>query len=271
MLLLLLLVAGSGCTESASTLISPTQERCGISLSTTSSTIGAAGGSGSLTVTTARECQWSATSDAGWLSLTSENSGQGTGSVSYSVAPNPATTVRRGGIVVSGERVEITQEAAACRATVSPANVSMGPSGGEVRFTISTDDSCSWTAVSQAAWIAVESAPNGTGRAEVTLRIAANSDGGRTGTATIAGVEVTVSQAAVTCSFDVTPTAFNVPASGSSLDATVIAPAGCGWIASTTQSWIQITQGANGSGNGSIRLTIPPNSGAARTGNLAVA
>ena len=112
LLLLLVLVAGAGCKGNSSTLTSPTQERCGISLSTTSSMIGAAGGAGSLTVTTTRECQWSAASDAGWLSLTSESSGQGTASVPYSVAPNPSTTPRQGGIVVSGQRVEITQEGA---------------------------------------------------------------------------------------------------------------------------------------------------------------
>jgi len=266
-------MAGAGCDSRSSTLLSPTQERCGVTLSTVASTIGAPGGTSSLTVTAARECQWSASSDAGWLSITSGSSGQGTGTVSYSATPNQSTTSRRGTIAVGDQRVDVTQEAATCTAVVSPDSVSIGPNGGEARITISTDDFCSWTAVSQVSWITVASNTNGTGRAEIAVRIAANTGDVRSSVVSVAGVGVTVSQAAgSTCAFEVTPTAFdNVPSAGLPLEVTVTAPPGCIWTASSTESWIQVAEGASGSGTGRVRLTILPSSGAARSGTVTVA
>jgi hypothetical protein len=55
---------------------------------------------------------------------------------------------------------------------------------------------CSWTAASNAAWIALASGRTGDGPGTVTLTVAANTGTDRSGTVTVAGQTYTISQAA---------------------------------------------------------------------------
>ena len=48
----------------------------------------AAGGSGSVTVSCADGCEWTAASQTSWITLTAGASGTGAGSVAFNVAPN---------------------------------------------------------------------------------------------------------------------------------------------------------------------------------------
>lgn len=84
---------------------------CSISLSTTSQTISAAGGSGGLTVSAPGGCSWTAASSSSWISITSGASGSGNGAVGFSVSPNSGAGSRVGSIVVAGQTVSITQMA----------------------------------------------------------------------------------------------------------------------------------------------------------------
>lgn len=68
------------------------------------------GGNGSVNVSTARECTWSAQATAGWIRLTAA-SGQGDGSVRFTVQENDATRARDAAIQVSSERIAVHQEA----------------------------------------------------------------------------------------------------------------------------------------------------------------
>ena len=47
--------------------------------------------------------------------------------------------------------------------------------------------------------------------------------------------------------------------------------AGCAWTATSHESWITITSGASGSGNGTVRFNVADNSGKKRTGTLTIA
>lgn len=57
-----------------------------LSLSPTSQSFTASGGSGSVSVTAPGSCDWTASSHADWLSITSGGSGTGSGTVNYSPA-----------------------------------------------------------------------------------------------------------------------------------------------------------------------------------------
>ena len=120
-------------------------------------------------------------------------------SVSFSVVPNPGAA-RSGSISVAGQRATVTQGAAApapCSATISPASQSIGAAGGPGGpIFISTPNTCAWTAVSNASWIAVTSSAGGTGEGQVTFSVAANTGAARNGTLTIAARTFTVAQAA---------------------------------------------------------------------------
>src|SRR5687768_2020663 len=74
-----------GCGSSSSTITAPgSSKRCEITLGTRASTLPASGGTGSVTVQTERECQWTATSQAAWLTLSGGTTGQGDGTIQYS-------------------------------------------------------------------------------------------------------------------------------------------------------------------------------------------
>lgn len=85
---------------------------CTYSISPTSQSFGAAGGSGTVTVTAAGGCSWIATSNASWITITSGNSGTGSGTVTYSVAANTSTSSRTGTLTIAGQPFTVTQAGA---------------------------------------------------------------------------------------------------------------------------------------------------------------
>jgi hypothetical protein len=74
-----------------------------------SRSIAASGGSGSISVTAPAGCAWTAASDENWISVTSGASGNGNGTVSYSVAANPNAEPRPGTLTVAGRTVTVEQ------------------------------------------------------------------------------------------------------------------------------------------------------------------
>jgi hypothetical protein len=76
---------------------------------------------------------------------------------------------------------------------------------------------------------------------------------------TIAGQTFTVDQAAP-CTYAVAPLGQTVPAlGGAATPITVTTQTGCVWTAVSQDSWIVVTSGGTGTGNGSVHLTIAPN------------
>src|SRR5262249_43428900 len=64
--------------------VSRIERECASTISPTSATYGAAGGTATVTVTAGLGCTWDATSNASWITFTSDNQ---TGTVTYTVAP----------------------------------------------------------------------------------------------------------------------------------------------------------------------------------------
>jgi hypothetical protein len=99
------------------------------------------------------------------------------------------------GTATSGfSNVETFRTAGTCAFTVSPTSVSAPTGGGTFTVNVTTDASCNWTAGSQSDFITVTSGASGTGSGAVTFNVAAAS-AARTGTLTVAGQTVTVTQA----------------------------------------------------------------------------
>jgi len=73
------------------------------------------------------------------------------------------------------------------------------------------------------------------------------------------------------CSTNVTPTGATFAAAGGPGTLTVSAPAGCGWTAVSNATWITVTAGASGTGNGTVSYTVAVNATANnRTGTMTV-
>jgi hypothetical protein len=103
-------VGNDGTTHTAaSDLPSDCGGTCTYSISPTSASSPAAGGSGTVNVTAGAGCGWTAASNAGFIGVTSGASGTGSGTVTYSVGANGATTSRTGTLTIAGQTFTLTQ------------------------------------------------------------------------------------------------------------------------------------------------------------------
>jgi hypothetical protein len=107
----------------------------------------------------------------------------------------------------------------------------------------------------------------------VAFSIAANTGSARSGTLTVAGQTFTVNQAAPapSCTYSIAPPSQTIDSTGGVGSVNVTTTAGCAWTASSNATWIVITNGASGTGNGTVTFAITTNIGGSRTGTLTIA
>lgn len=86
---------------------------CAWTISATSQTVDANGGSGSVNVTCGSGCKWTASSNAEWITLNGNPFGAGNGSINFTAAPNPGPGARTGTIAIAGQTFTVTQSAPA--------------------------------------------------------------------------------------------------------------------------------------------------------------
>jgi Domain of unknown function (DUF5666)/Putative binding domain, N-terminal/Viral BACON domain len=184
----------AGCGgNSVTTTSAPTPVKCTTNLSGLPASVPAAGTKVQATVSAARECSWSATSEAAWVAM-SPDAGQGAAQVTVAVAANDTPVARSGAIVVNGARVTVTQEAASCRFDLDRSSAQVATDGGPVRVTVSAMEGCAWKVSSPVPWVSASSA-NGSGRRTVELVVAPNAGSARSATIEIAGRGFRVDQA----------------------------------------------------------------------------
>ncbi len=266
------IVAAAGCGSSTSTSTAPsTISRCSVTLGATDATVPPEGGTGRIQVTTARECAWSAASEAPWLSITSSNSGQGDGSIEYRVAANADPVARRGGIVLNNQRAEITQAAAACVLQLRQPSASFPQTGGAGSIeVVASSQMCTWTASTEADWITFTSSANGKGTAALTFNVAPSGGPPRTATISVGNQQFSVTQS-VGCSYSLSHATQTVSPSGGRGTITISSAGGCPWVAASNVPWIVVEGGAAGSGSGVVTYRVDPTSGPERSGTMVVA
>ena len=85
---------------------------CTFAITPLSQSFTAGGGSGIANVTTAAGCGWTATANSSFIGITSQNSGTGNGTLTYSVTANPGAS-RNGTLTIAGQTLTVTQAGAA--------------------------------------------------------------------------------------------------------------------------------------------------------------
>jgi hypothetical protein len=248
---------------------------CSYAISPLTQSLAAAGGPGTpIAVASGDGCSWTATSNVDWLVVNSGGSGSGNGTVNFTAAPNLAAE-RVGTVTIAGQTVTVTQAAAAtCSYAINPVSQSMAAPGGPgTPVAVTTGDGCSWTATSSADWLTVNSGGSGSGNGTVNFTAAPNLAAERVGNLTIAGRTFTVTQSApVLCVYQISRTNDSINAEGGPISAVAVSTAGgCVWNVVSNVPWITVTDGASGSGNGTVNLTVASNPGAARTGTVTIA
>jgi hypothetical protein len=173
-------------------------------------------------------------------------------------------------LTVAGQSVSVAQGAAACSYSLSDSSQDVAAQGGGVSVNVLTAAACAWTAVSAVPWIDVNDGSGRTGPGAVNMTVDPNTGAARTGTVTIAGRTFTVEQAGA-CTYAIAPAGVAASAVGGLEIVTVTAPSDCTWTAVSGAPWIAVTQGANGSGNASVTLTVEANPDVERTGSVSIA
>src|SRR5579885_1363062 len=163
-------------------------------------------------------------------------------------------------------------DAPKCQVTVDGSVPTVPAAGGTGTVAVATTRDCTWDAASDAAWLTITSAHSGQGSASVAYRVDANGQpAARRGTIVVNGSPVTVSQDAAPCKFVVSPLNASVSAATTSVALSVQALTGCKWNVDTDEPWVRVTSGASGDGNGSVRVAVDENTGAARTAHARIA
>src|SRR5579864_1600829 len=98
-----------GCTsaETSTAIVSPTSDKCQVQVDNAPSAFAASGGPGTVTITTSRDCTWSLSTSANWVSVATTN-GQGAAAIPYSVAANPVPSARSAVIIVAGQTLQLS-------------------------------------------------------------------------------------------------------------------------------------------------------------------
>lgn len=222
-------------------------------------------------------CEWTATTTSPFLTLQTA-SARGNGTVTGTATANSGVSARSGTVTVSSYLASasamVNQAGLTCSYTLTPQNSSIGAAGGSRTFTVGTSQGCSWTAVTpDPAWLSFGGTASGNGPGQFTVTVAANATAHpRTGSVSAGGISATVTQEASACTYTLSSTGISVAAAGRPDTVNVTANAGCAWSASSPESWVQITAGASGSGNGQVAFTVLSNpSSGSRTSVLAIA
>jgi len=261
---------GGACGTSSTTVLNPSLDRCTMTVANSISSVGASGGNGRLTVTAGRECAWSVTSNVSWITPTPPAGGQGDGIVNYVVAANPTADVRRGTLATGGQILEVVQEGLTCQFSLQPNSQKLDADGGTGSFAVEGPIGCNWTPTASHDWITIADGGNRTANGSVNFRIPPNTGAGREGSIGVGGQVFAILQTAADCGFQLSPTNRSFDGAGGTGTVTVTGPRNCTWTASSNVPWISVTDGASGSGNGTVRFAVQANPGAARNGVLTV-
>jgi hypothetical protein len=86
-------------------------EACGHSISPASRVFSASGGNGVIDVGAASGCAWQATTNVGWINITSAAVGIGNGTLHYTVTPNAGSAGRKALITIGNRVFSVKQKA----------------------------------------------------------------------------------------------------------------------------------------------------------------
>jgi hypothetical protein len=182
-------------SETSTAVTAPASVKCQVQVGSPTTSFTSDGGSGTLSIATTRDCAWSVATSANWVALASTQ-GQGEASVGYTVAANLVPQSRAAQISVSDATLQLSQAAAPCRFSLSPAIGSVAAGGGTFTTQLTTLAGCSWTATVDASWLALASGASGNASSPIVMSIAANTGAARTAHVTAGGAVFTMTQTA---------------------------------------------------------------------------
>src|SRR6185436_8064222 len=223
-------------------------------------------------------CHWTAASRVDWIHITGGASGNGPGTVTFSVDSGYGVASAGGDRAVEGSNGIVGQVIAAgqsflvdfggegdgCYFALQPDHATFATSGGDSSLFVYAPSGCAWQASSDVPWIhpstAIHVGDGGVGyHVDANTAWAGSRGSQRTGTFRVGDSTFTVTQESVGCSYALNPTTQPVPAGGGQLSVQMTAASGCTWTAVSDSPWLHVTGGSPGSGNGTIYYYVDYN------------
>ena len=277
-----LVTSGSGAPDAnrannapstARTLVKAPQV-CNVVVNPTALSLGPAAQGAQIAVLAGAGCTWTVQNSLPWLAA-SPPTGSGNGTVILTPQVNTVAAARSGTLLVAGQTVAVTQSGVACTFSANPPSLTLNASAQTAQVALAAVTGCTWTAQSSAlSWLTV-SPSTGSAGTTLTLSLATNSSAAsRTGAITVGALTIPVAQAgtvevATTPSPPKDPCATislqragdQMPAEGLSGDSSVavLADSVCAWSAQSNVSWLNVTAGGTGVGNGTIKYSVQAN------------
>jgi len=269
-----LAIPGCGGSIAETSIVGADGVRCQTTATAERSTVPAEGGAVRISIASARDCTWAASSDVGWIGV-DPVSGQGNGSLTATVQPNEEPASRTGTVVVNEQRVALAQDPRPCRYELRDAAVRVGPEGGRASVEVATHERCTWSASTAAAWVRVLTA-SGAGSGAVNLEVASNDGDARQAVVSVAGESLLVQQEAspahrqAQCTYVLNPPSETMTAVGGGGRFRVTTQDVCEWSPSSSASWVTVTGGVR-TGSGDVQYFVQTNPAvAARTASIRV-
>ncbi len=249
----------------------PSPTTCDYTLAPTRVAAKSSGDEAVITVTAQPGCEWRATSTVDWISVAGSASGSGNGSFRFKVDANRGDA-RTSAMRVADKTVLVEQEAAPvqCSYVIKPTHYDAGRGPDDVVVAVTAPNGCAWTATSAADWATIVDGRSGSGSGTTRIHVDPNNGAERKVDLSIAGEAFHLKQLAG-CSFSIKPTFYNAGRGPDDIKISVSAKSGCTWTATSTVSWVTVTEGRTGSGDGTVRLLVEPNSGSDRSVTLLIA
>ncbi|MBR4250799.1 MAG: hypothetical protein IKQ15_00670 [Kiritimatiellae bacterium] len=227
------------------------------------------GGSGTVEITVDAGISWTAKPNVDWLAV-QPTSGMSVGSVSYTIAAHTkGTASRTGSITIAGKTFSVTQTGT--DVLIAPTSKNLASGVGTFTVEVVAQNTTKWTVTPNASWISVVDSGRGQGDDTVMVAVGANpSAKPRTGTVTIGSKTLTIAQNGTSAiSLSITPTNAEASAVGAYGNVAVYATPDAKWTAKSEDSWITVSDGASGEGNGNTKYVVTANPGlTARQGRI---
>ncbi len=194
-----------------------------------------------------------------WITILSNTISTNNGTIKYSVTTNTSGAQRIGYISVGSQAFTVTQATVFCSFSVAPTNVLHGFEAETGLISVNTSNPCPWVVLKTNTWITINGGTtNFTGSNSVSYSLAANpSPLARTGSVMVAGKPVTIRQAGLVCSYDVSPANQSHGFLSTTGQVTLSSPTLCSWNVSKSNSWITILTPINNNvGPATVRYSL---------------
>ena len=160
-----------------------------------------------------------------------------------------------------------------CSLQVTADGAPFPAAGGSGSIHVSANRECQWAAKSDSTWITMVQPTDGQGDGTVRFSVAANGDPNtRNASLAVNDQRLDIAQAGTPCALSVSSSHESVDRAGGDVGIDVRSSASsCAWSAASNVSWIAITSGRDGHGNGTVTLHVEALTGPARSATISVA